>query len=92
MISIGQEAVVVIWDKWDYTINFGYNVTKITPTGQVIVTNKEGDTRRFNKHGYELGKKLHWEDRNMVHFDIDVLRKQDSIKKRTGYKVFIDEV
>jgi hypothetical protein len=92
MISIGQEAAVIIWGTWDYTINFGYTVTKITSTGQITVTNKEGDTRRFNKHGYELGKTMKWYDRNMVQFDIDMLRKQDSIKKRTGYKVFIDEV
>jgi hypothetical protein len=77
MVSIGQEAAVEICGACKFTFIYGYTVTKISPTGQITITNKDGDTRRFNKQGYELGKTLKWYDRNMVRFDIDAVHKQE---------------
>jgi hypothetical protein len=82
MISIGQEAAVVHSGRWDSIVQFGYTVTKVTPTGQVTVTRQDGYTRRFDKKGYEMGTSSSSYDRDIVRFDIGVLQEQESRKKR----------
>jgi hypothetical protein len=82
MISIGQEAVVVHHGRWDSKVQFGYTVTKVTPTGQVTITNQDGRTRRFNKKGFEMGTPSSSYNRDMVRFDIDELQEQESRKDR----------
>jgi hypothetical protein len=81
MISIGQEAAVIHSGMWDSTVQFGYTVTKVTPTGQVTITSQDGRTRRFDKNSHEMGKSSSY-NHDMVRFDIDELQEQESSKKR----------
>jgi hypothetical protein len=82
MISIGQEAAVIHSGSWSNTVYFGYTVTKVTPTGQVTLTRQDGHTRRFDKKGYEMGTSDSRFRRDMIRFDVDELREQESNKKR----------
>ena len=52
-LTVGQEVAILDYNTWF----FGYRVTKVTPSGQVIVKRDGSDAyeRRFDKRGYEMG-------------------------------------
>lgn len=60
--AVGQEVAVQSGYSYDRYM-FGFIVTRITPSGQVIVSRRmedgtAGPERRFDKDGYEMGSNV----------------------------------
>lgn len=52
---VGQEVAIQSSYSYDRYM-FGYVVTKVTPSGQTVVTRTvDGHEQRFDKDGYEMG-------------------------------------
>lgn len=67
--QVGQEVAIV---DGRHT-QFGYEVSKVTPSGQVLVVRKsDGYVRRFNKNRREIGKFASFYTR--LHADAEALR------------------
>lgn len=55
--QVGQPAAIQHCGSWTSTFQTGYTVTKVTPSGQVVVTrDSDGYQRRFSADGREMGK------------------------------------
>jgi hypothetical protein len=83
-VKVDQEVAV---DGY-HGIVFGYKVTKITPTGQVVAVRDLGDggkiTKRFDKEGRAVDKVSSPHGRETLRTDIDVAREE--VRKRTALR------
>ena len=82
-LTVGQEVVVCRNGSWETHYTFGWRVTKVTPSGQVVVTWTDSAgvspsrDRRFSKDGDEMGEgKSEWRG---VWIDTDVAGIRDQI-------------
>ena len=60
------------------TYRFG-NVTRITPSGQVVVLADNGDEVKFNKRGASLSSSRYWKS---SHINVNVEKIQDFMQRR----------
>jgi ABC-type transport system substrate-binding protein len=80
-IAVGQEAVISHSGSWSVHYYFGYKVTKVTPSGQVVVQHEsDGYERRFDAKGREMGKSSNYPD--SIHFNVVELRAAEDKRGR----------
>lgn len=84
--TVGQEVVIGRMGSWDMHYNFGYRVTKVTPTGQVTVEftmeNQRVSTLKFNNRGYEMGTSGY--SLRQIYADVAGIREQVASKHRAS--------
>ncbi len=78
-VTIGQEAVISHVGSWSTHYAFGYTVSKVTASGQVVVV-RDGKERRFNKDGREMGTSSSYPDR--INFNVEEIRAAEAKRAR----------
>lgn len=78
-ITVGQEAVISHVGSWNTHYAFGYTVSKVTASGQVVVV-RDGKERRFNKDGREMGTSSSYPDH--INFNVAEIRASEDKRGR----------
>ena len=79
-ITVGQEAVIGRTGSRSTHYHFDYKVTKVTPSGQVVVQRgSDGYERRFDAKGREIGRGNY---PDTLHFNVTEIRAIEDKKAR----------
>lgn len=79
---VGQEVVVARMGSWDMHYDFGYVVTKVTPSGQVVVKHPEITAEcRFNADHREVGVDRYRAAE--LRLDVQELQEREARQKRS---------
>ena len=79
--TVGAEAAISRLSSYATIYQFGYTVTKVTPSGQVVVKRaSDGLERRFDAQGYEMGSSASRYRRECIHFNVAEIRAAEAAR------------
>lgn len=82
-VTVGQQVGIRSYGSYESQVDLGWTVTRVTPSGQVVVTKTVNypapgtlSTRRFDKDLREIGQSRSWRSAPQLELDLDEVARQ----------------
>jgi hypothetical protein len=80
-VIVGQPVVIIHAGNYGHTYDFGYAVSKVTPTGRVTVKRDDKYERKFDSDGRELGRSSPY-NRDWIETDVEKYKAIEARNRR----------
>lgn len=82
-VTVGQQVGIRSYGSYESQVDLGWTVTRVTPSGQVVVTKTVNypapgtlSTRRFDKRLREIGRSSSWRSAPELELNLETVARQ----------------